>query len=135
MAFAAENDSVAAVAWLILLINVIWSVIYDTLYAMVDRDDDISIGLKSTAILFGQYDLLILRLLKISMVALLLLSGLWMQFAWPWFLGVAVATGLFAWQQYMVRSRNRDACFKAFLNNNWVGMAIWVGLLANYAII
>jgi 4-hydroxybenzoate polyprenyltransferase len=134
MAFAAENGSVAAVAWLILLINVIWSVIYDTLYAMVDRDDDISIGLKSTAILFGQYDLLILRLLKISMVVLLLLTGLWIQFAWPWFLGVAVATGLFAWQQYMVRSRNRDSCFKAFLNNNWVGMAIWVGLLANYAI-
>jgi 4-hydroxybenzoate polyprenyltransferase len=69
------------------------------------------------------------------MVVLLLLTGLWIQFAWPWFLGVAVATGLFAWQQYMVRSRNRDACFKAFLNNNWVGMAIWVGLLANYAII
>ena len=135
MAFAAENEHVTSVAWLILLINVIWSVIYDTLYAMVDRDDDISIGLKSTAILFGRADLLILRLLKMVMIALLVLLGLKLQFSWPWFAGVAVAAGLFAWQQYQVRSRDRDACFKAFLNNNWVGMTIWFGLLAAYAVI
>ena len=133
MAFAAETSQVASAAWLILLINVIWSVIYDTLYAMVDRDDDISIGLKSTAILFGHHDLLILRLLKILMITLLLLLGAGLQFAWPWFAGVAVAAGLFMWQQYLVRARGRDACFKAFLNNNWVGLAIWVGLLAAYA--
>ena len=134
MAFAAETGKVASVAWLILLINVIWSVIYDTLYAMVDREDDISIGLKSTAILFGRSDLLILRLLKIIMIALLVWLGLKLQFAWPWFAGVAVAAGLFMWQQYLVRQRDRDACFKAFLNNNWVGLAIWVGLLAAYAL-
>jgi len=133
MAFAAETSQVPTAAWLILLINVIWSVIYDTLYAMVDRDDDISIGLKSTAILFGRHDLLILRLLKILMIALLILLGTGLQFAWPWFAGVAVAAGLFIWQQYLVRQRGRDACFKAFLNNNWVGLAIWVGLLAAYA--
>ena len=133
MAFAAETSQVASAAWLILLINVIWSVIYDTLYAMVDRDDDISIGLKSTAILFGHHDLLILRLLKILMITLFLLLGSGLQFAWPWFAGVAVAAGLFMWQQYLVRERGRDACFKAFLNNNWVGLAIWVGLLAAYA--
>jgi len=119
---------------LILLINVIWSVIYDTLYAMVDRDDDISIGLKSTAILFGRYDLLVLRLLKILMVALLVWLGLRLQLSWPWFAGVASASALFAWQQYQVRKRERDACFKAFLNNNWVGVAIWAGLLATYII-
>ncbi len=78
MAFAAETGQIAPAAWLILLINVIWSVIYDTLYAMVDREDDISIGLKSTAILFGQNDLVIIRLLKILMIALLLLLGLWL---------------------------------------------------------
>jgi len=134
MAFAAENGYVAAVAWLILLINVIWSVIYDTLYAMVDRDDDISIGLKSTAILFGSYDLLILRLLKMVMIALLVWLGLELQLSTPWFTGVTIAAVLFARQQYLVRNRDRDACFSAFLNNNWVGLVIWVGLLVNYAI-
>ena len=134
MAFAAENGYVASIAWLILLINVIWSVIYDTLYAMVDRDDDISIGLKSTAILFGRYDLSILRLLKIIMIALLVLLGLKLQFSTPWFAAVTIAAVLFARQQFLVRNRDRDACFRAFLNNNWVGLVIWVGLLANYAV-
>ena len=132
MAFAAETGQIAPAAWMILLINVIWSVIYDTLYAMVDRDDDISIGLKSTAILFGRNDLLILRLLKIIMIALLVWLGMKLQFSWPWFTGVAVAAGLFTRQQYLVRDRDRDACFNAFLNNNWVGVAIWTGLLATY---
>jgi len=134
MAFAAENGYVASIAWLILLINVIWSMIYDTLYAMVDRDDDISIGLKSTAILFGRYDLSILRLLKIIMIALLVLLGFKLQFSTPWFAGVTIAAVLFARQQFLVRNRDRDACFRAFLNNNWVGLVIWVGLLANYAV-
>jgi len=134
MAFAAENGYVAPVAWLVLLINVTWSVIYDTLYAMVDRDDDISLGLKSTAILFGKHDLLILRILKILMIALLLFLGIKLQLAWPWFVGVAVAAGLFAWQQKLVLRREREACFKAFLNNNWVGVAILAGLIAAYTI-
>jgi len=132
MAFAAETGQVAPVAWLILVINVIWSVIYDTLYAMVDRDDDISIGLKSTAILFGRYDLLILRLLKLLMIALLTGLGLKLQLGWPWFTGVAIAAALFAWQQYQVRNRDRKACFEAFMNNNWVGVVIWAGLLGTY---
>lgn len=132
MAFAAENGYVAPIAWLILLINVIWSVIYDTLYAMVDRDDDISIGLKSTAILFGEYDLLILRVLKALMIILLFVLGMKLQLTWPWFLGVTVAAGLFGWQQKLVVKREREACFKAFLNNNWVGVAILIGLLAAY---
>ena len=134
MAFAAENGYLVPAAWLILVINVIWSVIYDTLYAMVDREDDISIGLKSTAILFGSHDLTILRLLKLLMIALLVWLGMWLQLGWPWFVGVAAASVLFAWQQYQVRNRDRDACFKAFLNNNWVGVAIWSGLLATYAL-
>jgi 4-hydroxybenzoate polyprenyltransferase len=134
MAFAAETGRLVPAAWLILLINVVWSVIYDTLYAMVDRDDDISIGLKSTAILFGRFDLTILRLLKIVMIAMLVWLGLILQFSWPWFAGVAVAMALFAWQQFQVRNRDREACFKAFLNNNWVGVAIWAGLLASYVV-
>ncbi len=134
MAFAAENGFVAPVAWLILLINIAWSVIYDTLYAMVDRDEDISLGLKSTAILFGKHDLLILRILKTLMIALLLVLGMKLQLAWPWFVGVTVAAGLFAWQQKLVLGRQREACFKAFLNNNWVGVAILAGLIAAYSI-
>jgi 4-hydroxybenzoate polyprenyltransferase len=134
MAFAAETGQIASIAWLILLINVIWSVIYDTLYAMVDREDDVSIGLKSTAIMFGRFDLLIIRVLKILMIALLVLLGLKLQFSWPWFAGVAIAGVLFARQQYLVRERDRDACFNAFLNNNWVGVAVWTGLLATYLI-
>lgn len=134
MAFTAETGSLPSVAWLILLINVIWSVIYDTLYAMVDRDDDLAIGLKSTAILFGRHDLLILRILKITMIVLLIVLGLWLRLSWPWFAGVAVAAILFGWQQYQVRDRGRDACFKAFLNNNWVGLVIWLGLLTTFLI-
>ena len=121
-------------SWLILLINVIWSVIYDTLYAMVDREDDISIGLKSTAILFAQHDLIILRILKTLMVALLVLLGLILDFTWPWFIGVVVAALLFVTQQIQVKGRGRDACFRAFVNNNWVGLALWVGLLMHFAI-
>jgi 4-hydroxybenzoate polyprenyltransferase len=137
MAFAAENGLVAPIAWLILLINIIWSVIYDTLYAMVDRDDDIAIGLKSTAIFFGRHDLVALRILKITMIGLLillgrLLSGGSLETAWPLYFGVIITGWLFVWQQYLIRVRNRDGCFKAFLNNNWVGVAILCGLLATY---
>ena len=134
MAFAAEANHVPAVAWLILLINVIWSVIYDTLYAMVDRDDDIAIGLKSTAILFGGHDLLILRALKLIMVTLMVWLGIILNLAWPWFTGVALAAILFVVQQIKVKERSRDACFKAFLNNNWVGLVLFAGLLAAFAV-
>lgn len=132
MAFSAENGQIANIAWLILLINVIWSVIYDTLYAMVDRDDDIAIGLKSTAILFAENDLLILRILKTIMIGLLVLLGLILQLGWPWLIGVACAAGLFVLQQISVKDRQRDACFKAFLNNNWVGLVLFCGLLVSY---
>ena len=98
------------------------------------RDEDISLGLKSTAILFGKHDLLILRILKTLMIALLLVLGMKLQLAWPWFAGVAVAAGLFAWHQKLVLRREREACFKAFLNNNWVGVAILAGLIASYSI-
>ncbi|MCW8924764.1 MAG: 4-hydroxybenzoate octaprenyltransferase [Xanthomonadales bacterium] len=135
MAFAAETGQVASVAWLILAINVLWSVIYDTLYAMVDRDEDVSIGLKSTAIAFGRYDLAIIRVVKVLMIALLLWLGVLMQFSWPWFAGVAVAAFLFARQQYRVRKRDRAQCFAAFMNNNWVGAVIWLGLVITYIVV
>jgi 4-hydroxybenzoate polyprenyltransferase len=134
MAFAAENGYVAPVAWLVLAVNIVWSVIYDTLYAMVDRDDDLSIGLKSTAIYFGRHDLLLLRVLKVLMLALLALLGFYLQLAWPWFAGTGVAAILFALQQIWIREREREACFRAFMNNNWVGLVLFVGLLAAYSV-
>lgn len=133
MAFAAETGAVPAVAWWLLVINTLWSVIYDTLYAMVDREDDLAIGVKSTAILFGRHDLLILRLLKALMIAMLVALGMAMDFTWPWFAGVAVAMAMFVHQQVLARTREGPSCFRAFLNNNWVGLVIFLGLAGHYA--
>jgi 4-hydroxybenzoate polyprenyltransferase len=134
MAFAAETNAVPAVAWWLLGINVLWSVIYDTLYAMVDREDDASIGIKSTAILFGRHDLRILRILKAAMLAMLAWLGIWLGLSWPWFLALALSAALFIVQQVWIRDRDRDACFRAFLNNNWVGLILFAGLLGHYLV-
>ena len=131
MAFAAEIISVPAIAWWLLLINTVWSVIYDTLYAMVDREDDLAVGIRSTAILFGRFDLLIIGALMVLMIISLAIMGARIGLAWPWFAGLLVATGLFTWQLYISRDREPDACFRAFLSNNWVGLSIFLGLLAS----
>ncbi len=132
MAFAAQTGQTPGVCWALFAVNIVWVVIYDTLYAMVDRDDDRMIGVKSTAIFFGQRDLAVLKSLMGLMALLLLGIGWWQSFGWPWFAAVGVAAALFAWQQWLARRRERDACFKAFLNNNWVGLAICVGLAGNF---
>ena len=129
MAFSAETGAVPAVAWVLLAVNTVWSMIYDTLYAMVDREDDLAVGVKSTAILFGRYDLLIIGILMVLMVVMLIAIGAWLSLAWAWYGGVVVAAALFAGQLYRCRHRDRDACFRAFLGNNWVGFAIFIGLL------
>lgn len=133
MAFAAETGAVPAVAWWLFAVNVLWSVIYDTLYAMVDREDDLAIGIKSTAILFGRHDLLILAMLMTLMIVLLAALGPYMHFSWPWYAGIAVAAALFLRQLVSVRTREGVACFRAFLDNNWVGLVIFAGLLGHYA--
>jgi 4-hydroxybenzoate polyprenyltransferase len=135
MAFAAETGAVPSIAWWLLGINTTWSIIYDTLYAMVDREDDLAVGVKSTAILFGRHDLLVIGLLMGLMVALLLTAGLRLGLTWPWYLGVAAAAGLFAGQLFKARKRDRAACFKAFLNNNWVGFVLFLGLLLHYLLV
>ena len=134
MAFAAETGTVPWPAWWLLGINVVWSVIYDTLYAMVDRDDDLAVGIKSTAILFGRFDLLVVAAFMILMLGLLAGLGYRLGLGWPWYAGVAVATGLFAWQLQQSKSRSREGCFKAFLNNNWVGLFLLLGLAGHYAL-
>jgi 4-hydroxybenzoate polyprenyltransferase len=134
MAFAAENGVVPVLAWWLLLINAIWSVIYDTQYAMVDRADDLAVGVKSTAILFGRFDVLVIALLMVSMVTLLVGVGINAGLSWPWYLGVCASFMLFVRQLLKIRSREREACFQAFLNNNWVGFSIFLGLFLHYLV-
>lgn len=134
MAFAAETGEIVWPAWWLLGINVLWSVIYDTLYAMVDREDDIAVGIKSTAILFGRYDLAIITTLMVAMIGLLLALGFRLGLAWPWYPGVAAAAGLFGYQLRLARKQGREGCFRAFLNNNWVGVVLFLGLSGHYAL-
>jgi 4-hydroxybenzoate polyprenyltransferase len=135
MAFAAETGNVAWHAWWLLAINTVWSVIYDTLYAMVDRDDDLVVGIKSTAILFGKYDILLVGILMGLMILMLVILGMLVKLAWPWYLGLLIAALLFIRQLSIARTRDRDACFRAFLNNNWVGLAIFMGLAGHFMLL
>jgi 4-hydroxybenzoate polyprenyltransferase len=128
MAWAAVTADLAWSTWLLFMANATWTVAYDTYYAMVDRDDDVRIGVKSTAILFGRYDLRIIALLQLATLLLLLLVG-WLQaLPWPFYGSLLVAAGLFAQQGWSARGRDRDACFRAFLANNWVGAVIFLGI-------
>ena len=132
MAFAAETNGVPWPAWWLLAVNTVWAVIYDTLYAMVDREDDLAVGIKSTAILFGRYDVAVTGSLMVLMIVLLASLGLLLALSWPWYAGLAIATGLFVRQLLRVRRRDREACFRAFLNNNWVGFVIFLGLAGHF---
>lgn len=134
MAFAAQAGSLPRVAWLLLMAAVVWATIYDTEYAMVDRDDDRALGLKSTAILFGEMDRLVIGALQAMMLFALLLVGRLQEFGLWFGVAVAVAAALFAYQQWLMRVRDRDGCFRAFLNNNIVGLAIFCGIAAQYAL-
>ncbi len=134
MAYAAEAGELNRHMWVIYLAVVLWTVAYDTFYAMVDRDDDLKIGVKSTAILFGEQDRLFTGVLQLLTIYSLVLVGNRFELGALYYLGLAVASVLFAYQQWLIRFRARDACFKAFLNNNWVGVAIFVGILADYSL-
>jgi 4-hydroxybenzoate polyprenyltransferase len=134
MAFAAETGGVPPVAWLILTGVVLWAVAYDTMYAMVDRDDDIYVGVKSTAILFGELDRLMIGVVQVCFFVVMLLVGDQLELGVYYYLGLAGAAGLAVYQQYLIRHRDPAACFKAFLNNNWLGALIFVGLIVQYAV-
>lgn len=133
MAFAAETGSVPPVAWLMLISVVLWAVAYDTMYAMVDRDDDIYVGVKSTAILFGELDRTMVGLMQLCFLVVMLLLGHQLELGRYYYLSIAVAGALSLYQQYLIRNREPEACFKAFLNNNWLGAAVFLGLIAHYA--
>ncbi|RMD78897.1 MAG: 4-hydroxybenzoate octaprenyltransferase [Gammaproteobacteria bacterium] len=132
MAFAAQTGAVPPVAWTLLLANVLWSTAYDTFYAMVDRPDDLRIGVRSTAILFGRLDRLMVGLCQAGFLALLALAGAQAGLAWPYGLGLAAAAGLMAYEQWLVRRREPAACFRAFLHNRWVGAAVFAGIALDY---
>lgn len=133
MAFAAQAGSVSRLGWLVFLVTVLWAGIYDTLYAMVDRDDDRRIGIRSTALLFGDMDRVAIGLMQAIMIGGLVLIGRSAELGTAYTAGVVTAAGLFAWQQWQVRGRSREACFAAFLNNNYVGLAVFLGIAADYA--
>ncbi|HEU4857438.1 MAG TPA: 4-hydroxybenzoate octaprenyltransferase [Rhodanobacteraceae bacterium] len=134
MAFAAITNDLPPVCWLLFFGNILFSTIYDTEYAMVDRDDDLRAGAKSTAILFGDADLPILGILMATLLFTLLLVGQRAQLEWPFLAGLGVALLLFAWQLWNMRWRQRDACFAAFRNNNWVGGVVWLGMVVALAL-
>jgi 4-hydroxybenzoate polyprenyltransferase len=134
MAFAAETAAVPALAWWMLLANVCWALAYDTEYAMVDRDDDIKIGIKSSAIFFGAYDVAAIMFFYLTMLELLAWVGLQTQLHWPYFVGLLVAAGIAGYHYSLIRERDKTNCFKAFLHNNWLGAAIFVGLVFSYQI-
>ncbi len=132
MAFAALTDALPPVAWLMLLANIFWALAYDTEYAMVDRDDDLKIGIRSSAIFFGRHDVAAIMVCYAAMLLLLVLVGWLQQLHWPYYLGLVLAAALALYHYRLIRKRERASCFKAFLHNNWLGAAIFVGLLANY---
>ncbi|MGK0499203.1 MAG: 4-hydroxybenzoate polyprenyltransferase [Oceanicoccus sp.] len=134
MAYAAQSNTLPTDMWLMFAAVVMWTVAYDTFYAMVDRDDDIKLGIKSTAVLFGRYDRLITGLLQIAVLLLLVISGAQFQLGHYYFIAVIAAGGFFVYQQYLIRHRQRDACFKAFLNNHWAGLIIFIGIVIDYGI-
>jgi 4-hydroxybenzoate polyprenyltransferase len=133
MAFNAETGSIARVAWIIFFAGIIWAAIYDTMYAMVDREDDLKIGVKSSAIVFGDMDKLIIGMLQALMLFALYLAGKNMLFGYWYNMGLVGAAVFFAYQQWLIRDRKPEGCFKAFLNNHYVGYAVFIGILLEYA--
>ena len=134
MAFAAQTGAVPALAWWLLAANVFWTIAYDTEYAMVDRDDDVKIGIKTTALLFGKYDIAMVMLCYLAMLVILTGIGKAIGLGWPYFIGLVFACGIALFHYTLIAKRERDRCFKAFLHNNWLGFVVFSGLMFDYAV-
>ncbi len=132
MGFAAVQGAVPWLGWLLLLANIFWAIAYDTEYAMVDRDDDLRIGIRTSAITFGRYDVAAVMLCYAAMLLILIWLGIRLRYGIPYFAGLVVAAGLMGYHYRLIRDRGRAGCFKAFLHNNWVGAAICAGIFADY---
>ena len=132
MAFAAETGNVPAIAWILLLANIFWTIAYDTEYAMVDREDDLKIGIRTSALTFGRFDVLAVILCYAASLGILAGVGWWLNLGMLYFLGLLLASGIAGYHYLLIRKRERDACFKAFLHNNWFGAAIFAGIVLDY---
>jgi len=135
MAFAAQTGTVPLIAWLLFLANVLWSTIYDTFYAMADREDDLLAGVKSTAVLFGNDDIVITAVLQVTFLVVMALIGSQLEMSFIYYIGLIIVVGLFIYQQRLVSDRRPADCIRAFLNNNWVGAILFAVITAHYAII
>ncbi len=134
MAFAAQMNAIPPVAWVLYLAVTLWALVYDTMYAMVDKDDDLKIGVKSTAILFGNYDRHIMAILQCVILLLLFIVGELKNLGPFYYLSLLIAAGFFVYQQKLIFHREKTACFRAFLNNNWFGLVVFLGLLLDYLV-
>jgi 4-hydroxybenzoate polyprenyltransferase len=132
MAFAAINNEVPAVAWLLLLANVFWAVAYDTEYAMVDRDDDLKIGIRSSAITFGRYDIAAVMMCYVATLLLLAAAGAYLQMSAYYYAGLLAASCTAVYHYFLIKNRDKKNCFKAFLGNNWFGLFVFGGVALNY---
>lgn len=132
MVFAAQTETLPKQAWLLYVVALLWAVAYDTMYSMVDRDDDLKLGIKSTAILFGEYDRFMVAVFQLLFVATLTLIGLDLGFSAIYYVGLGAAALLLVYQQFLIVDRAPAHCFIAFLNNHWVGAAVFAGIIGHY---
>ena len=130
MAYAAHLDGIPPIAWVLMAANVFWAIAYDTEYAMVDRADDLKIGIRTSAITFGRYDIAAVMLCYLVTLALLGYVGWQLHLYWPYYLGLAAAAGIAVYHYRLLREREPAKCFKAFLHNNWFGAAVFAGMVA-----
>ncbi len=132
MVFAAQTGSVPLTAWLLYAATILWTLAYDTMYGMVDRDDDLKIGVKSTAILFGNLDRGIIAIIQVSSILMLYVVAQVEAFTWPFYLGLVASLGLIIYQQCLIANRSKEGCFNAFLNNNYLGGSVFLGIFVQY---
>ena len=132
MAFAAILGNIPAIAWVLLMANIFWAIAYDTEYAMVDREDDLKIGIKSSAITFGRFDIFAVMISYAVTLLLLIVVGKWLLLSTAYYLGLVLATGFAGYHYFLIRAREKCKCFKAFLHNNWFGLSVFAGLSSHY---
>ena len=134
MAFAAQTNSLPSIIWILMLANLFWVIAYDTAYAIVDKPDDLKIGIKTSAITFGRFDVMGVMLCHVFFIGMMLIIGQLQNMGMAYYAGLLVAVGLIGYQYTLIRNRERSLCFKAFLHNNWVGMIVFIGIALDFFI-